>query len=99
MALTPHDIDRIAHLARLELSPQKSEQMRTQLNDFFGMVAQMQTVDTAGNEPLSHPVAVLQDVQLRLQDDVATETNQRDAYLRNAPAAEQGLFLVPKVIE
>lgn len=66
MALTPHDIDRIAHLARLELSPQKSEQMRTQLNDFFGMVAQMQTVDTAGIEPLTHPVAVLQDVQLRL---------------------------------
>ena len=59
----------------------------------------MQTVDTAGIEPLTHPVAVLQDVQLRLQDDVVTETNQRDAYLRNAPAAEQGLFLVPKVIE
>ncbi|MBV2164361.1 Asp-tRNA(Asn)/Glu-tRNA(Gln) amidotransferase subunit GatC [Comamonas nitrativorans] len=99
MALTSQDIDRIANLARLELSPEKSERMRTQLNDFFGMVAQMQAVDTSGIEPLTHPVAVLQDVQLRLQDDVVTETNQREAYLRNAPAAEQGLFLVPKVIE
>lgn len=99
MALTSQDIDRIANLARLELSPEKSARMRTQLNDFFGMVAQMQAVDTSGIEPLTHPVAVLQDVQLRLQDDVVTETNQREAYLRNAPAAEQGLFLVPKVIE
>jgi len=99
MALTSQDIDRIANLARLELSPEKSERMRTQLNDFFGMVAQMQAVDTSGIEPLTHPVAVLQDVQLRLQGDVVTETNQREAYLRNAPAAEQGLFLVPKVIE
>ena len=99
MALTSQDIDRIANLARLELSPEKSERMRTQLNDFFGMVAQMQAVDTRGIEPLTHPVAVLHDVQLRLQDDVVTETNQREAYLRNAPAAEQGLFLVPKVIE
>ena len=99
MALTSQDIDRIANLARLELSPEKSERMRTQLNDFFGMVAQMQAVDTSGIEPLTHPVAVLHDVQLRLQDDVVTEANQREAYLRNAPAAEQGLFLVPKVIE
>lgn len=99
MALTSQDLDRIAHLARLELSPEKSERMRTQLNDFFGMVAQMQAVDTSGIEPLTHPVAVLQDVQLRLQDDVVTETDQREAHLRNAPAAEQGLFLVPKVIE
>lgn len=99
MALTSQDIDRIANLARLELSPEKSERMLAQLNDFFGMVAQMQAVDTSGIEPLTHPVAVLQDVQLRLQDDVVTETNQREAYLRNAPAAEQGLFLVPKVIE
>ncbi len=99
MALTPHDIDRIAHLARLELSPEKSARTLTQLNDFFSMVAQMQAVDTTGVAPLTHPAAVIQDVQLRLQDDVVTETNQRDAYLRNAPAAEQGLFLVPKVIE
>ena len=99
MALTSQDIDRIANLARLELSPEKSERMRTQLNDFFGMVAQMRAVDTSSIEPLTHPVAVLHDVQLRLQDDVVTETNQREAYLRNAPVAEQGLFLVPKVIE
>lgn len=99
MALTSQDIDRLANLARLELSPERSERMLTQLNEFFGMVAQMQAVDTTGIEPLTHPVAVIQDVQLRLQEDVVRETDQRQAYLHNAPAAEQGLFLVPKVIE
>lgn len=99
MALTSQDIDRLANLARLELSPERSERMLTQLNEFFGMVAQMQAVDTTGIEPLTHPVAVIQDVQLRLQEDVVRETDQRQAYLQNAPAAEQGLFLVPKVIE
>ena len=99
MALTSQDIDRIANLARLELSPEHSARMLTQLNDFFGMVARMQSVDTTGVEPLTHPVSVIQDIQLRLQEDVVSEANQREAYLRNAPAAEQGLFLVPKVIE
>lgn len=99
MALTPQDIGRIAHLARLELSPSESERMLTQLNGFFATVEQMRAVDTSGIEPLAHPVATIQDVQLRLRDDVASEPNQREANQKSAPAVERGLFLVPRVIE
>lgn len=99
MALTPQDIGRIAHLARLELSPSESERMLTQLNGFFATVEQMRAVDTRGIDPLAHPVATIQDVQLRLRDDVASEPNQREANQKSAPAVERGLFLVPKVIE
>jgi aspartyl-tRNA(Asn)/glutamyl-tRNA(Gln) amidotransferase subunit C len=99
MALTPQDISRIANLARLELQPQESERMLTQLNEFFGIVEKMRAVDTANLEPLAHPMAVSQDVVLRLRDDVVSEPNQREANQRSAPAVEQGLFLVPKVIE
>ena len=99
MALTPQDIGRIAHLARLELSPSESERMLTQLNGFFATVEQMRAVDTSGIEPLAHPVATIQDVQLRLRDDLASEPNQREANQKSAPAVERGLFLVPKAIE
>ena len=99
MALTPQDIGRIAHLARLELAPQESERMLTQLNGFFDIVERMRAVDTQGVEPLAHPVAAIQDVQLRLREDVASEPNNREANQKSAPAVERGLFLVPKVIE
>ena len=99
MSLTPDDIARIANLARLELHPDESERMLTQINGFFGTVEAMRAVDTTGVEPLAHPVAVIQDVALRLRADVASEPNQREANQRRAPAVERGLFLVPKVIE
>ena len=99
MALTPDDIRRIQHLARLELQPHESERMLTQINGFFGIVEAMRAVDTAGIEPLAHPVAAVQDVQLRLRDDVVSEPDAREANQRSAPAVERGLFLVPKVIE
>ena len=99
MALTPQDIGRIAHLARLELAPQESERMLTQLNGFFDIVERMRAVDTQGLEPLAHPVAAIQDIVLRLREDVASEPNQRKANQQSAPAVERGLFLVPKVIE
>ena len=99
MALTLQDIVRIAHLARLEISPSESEQALTQLNGFFNIVEKMRAVDTQGIEPLSHPVATIQDIALRLRDDIASEPNARDANQKNAPAVERGLFLVPKVIE
>ncbi|MGE0496692.1 MAG: Asp-tRNA(Asn)/Glu-tRNA(Gln) amidotransferase subunit GatC [Ramlibacter sp.] len=99
MALTPQDISRIANLARLELRPEESERMLTQINGFFDIVEQMRAVDTAGIEPLAHPVAAIQTVALRLRDDVASEPDQREANQRSAPAVERGLFLVPKVIE
>lgn len=99
MSLTSSDIARIASLARLELAPDESERMLGQINGFFELVERMRAVDTTGLEPLSHPVAAIQDVTLRLAEDVASEPNQRELNQRSAPAVENGLFLVPKVIE
>ena len=99
MALNEQDIARIANLARLELSQDESGRMLTQLNNFFGIVEKMQAVDTSGVSPLSHPVAAIQDITLRLRDDLVTESNNREANMQNAPAAEKGMFLVPRVIE
>jgi aspartyl-tRNA(Asn)/glutamyl-tRNA(Gln) amidotransferase subunit C len=99
MALNSQDIARIANLARLEFQPEESQRMLGQINGFFDIVEQMRAVDTTGIEPLSHPVAAIQDISLRLRDDIASEPNQREANQRSAPAVERGLFLVPKVIE
>ena len=99
MSLTSSDVARIAKLARLELEPEQSERMLTQMNDFFTIVEKMRAVDTSGVAPLAHPAAALSHIALRLRDDVVSEPNQREANLRNAPAVEQGLLLVPKVIE
>ena len=99
MSLTPQDIGRIAHLARLELRPEESERMLSQINGFFDIVERMRAVDTAGIQPLSHPVEAVQAVALRLRDDAVTEPDAREANQRSAPAVEEGLFLVPKVIE
>jgi aspartyl-tRNA(Asn)/glutamyl-tRNA(Gln) amidotransferase subunit C len=99
MSLTSTDIARIANLARLDLEPDESERMLTQLNDFFGIVESMRAVDTSGVEPLAHPVASIQDITLRLRDDAVSEPNQREANQHSAPSVERGLYLVPKVIE
>jgi len=99
MALTPVDVSRIAHLARLELSGAEADAMLAQLNEFFGIVEQMSAVNTSGVEPLFTPLSAVQDVALRLRDDVVTESNDRERNQRSAPAVEGGLFLVPKVIE
>lgn len=99
MALNSQDIARIANLARLDLHPEESERMLAQINGFFAIVEKMRAVDTSGVEPLTHPVAAVRDVQLRLREDVASEPNQREENQKSAPAVERGLFLVPKVIE
>jgi aspartyl-tRNA(Asn)/glutamyl-tRNA(Gln) amidotransferase subunit C len=99
MSLNSQDIARIAHLARLELPAQESERMLSQINGFFAIVEKMRAVDTSGVEPLTHPVAAVRDVALRLREDVASEPNAREANQQSAPAVERGLFLVPKVIE
>lgn len=99
MSLTSSDIARIASLARLQLAPDESERMLGQINGFFELVEQMRAVDTAGVEPLAHPVATIEDITLRLAEDVVSEKNDREANQRSAPAVENGLFLVPKVIE
>lgn len=99
MSLNAQDIARIANLARLELQPQESERMLARINGFFEIVEKMRAVDAAGVEPLTHPVAAIQEVQLRLREDAASEVIDREANQQSAPSVEQGLFLVPKVIE
>ena len=101
MSLTPQDVDRIALLARLELSPAEGEAMLGQLNGFFQIVEAMRAVDTRGVEPLYTPLSAVQAIALRLRDDVVTEGDglAREAHQRSGPAVEGGLYLVPKVIE
>ena len=99
MALNLTDVKRIAHLARLELADAEAEHTLVQLNDFFGLVEQMQAVDTRSIEPLAHPIEQIEDVALRLRDDAVTEIVRRDDFQRPAPAVQEGLYLVPKVIE
>jgi aspartyl-tRNA(Asn)/glutamyl-tRNA(Gln) amidotransferase subunit C len=99
MALTPQDVSRIAHLARLDLQAAESAALLSQLNGFFSIVEQMSAVDTSGVEPLYTPLSAIQEVSLRLREDLVTESNQRELNQRSAPAVEDGLFLVPKVIE
>ena len=99
MALSAGDVSRIAHLARLELQAAEQAAMLAQLNGFFSIVEQMSAVDTSGVEPLYTPLAAAGDVPLRLREDAVIETDERAANQRSAPAVEDGLFLVPKVIE
>lgn len=99
MALTLNDVKRIAHLARLELADADAELTLAQLNGFFGLVERMQAVDTASVVPLAHPIEAIEDVALRLREDAVSETVEREANQRCAPAVQEGLYLVPKVIE
>lgn len=102
MALTLTDVDRIARLSRLRIDPDQRQPLLDKLNGFFGLVTAMQAVDTAGVQPLAHPLAAVRDVQLRLHADAVSEPASEDARaanMQNAPAAADGLFLVPKVIE
>jgi aspartyl-tRNA(Asn)/glutamyl-tRNA(Gln) amidotransferase subunit C len=99
MSLVLSDVERIAHLSRLELSKEQAQKTLEQLNGIFALVEQMKNVDTAGIEPLAHPIAVIEEIALRLREDKATETDHRDAYQKCAPATQDGLYLVPKVLE
>jgi aspartyl-tRNA(Asn)/glutamyl-tRNA(Gln) amidotransferase subunit C len=95
MSLSADDVAKIAHLARLAIEPQASEALGRELSNILDLVAQMDAVDTAAVTPMAHPLEMAQ----RLRPDRVTEENQRDRYQATAPAVENGLFLVPKVIE
>ena len=100
MSLTLSDVKRIAHLAQLDMSEQQSATALDQLNGIFALAEQMQAVDTDGVAPLSHPLAAhMNNIALRLREDAATEANRRADYQAVAPATQDGLYLVPKVIE
>jgi aspartyl-tRNA(Asn)/glutamyl-tRNA(Gln) amidotransferase subunit C len=95
MALNITDIKRIAHLARLEINEQEAAATLIKLSGILGLIEQMQAVDTSGIAPMSHS----QDVTQRLREDVVTQTNRREAFQAIAPQVQDGLYLVPKVIE
>jgi aspartyl-tRNA(Asn)/glutamyl-tRNA(Gln) amidotransferase subunit C len=95
MSLTNADVRKVARLARLEMNETEIETARSQLSGIFELIAEMQAVDTKGIAPMSHA----QDVSQRLREDVVTETNERDAFQQIAPQVEDGLYLVPQVIE
>ena len=95
MSLTPDQLQRIALLARIDVTAEESRGVTERLNQVLGLIDQLQALDTAGIEPMSHALDVVQ----RLRPDEVSEADRREAYQRGAPAVEQGLYLVPKVIE
>jgi aspartyl-tRNA(Asn)/glutamyl-tRNA(Gln) amidotransferase subunit C len=99
MELHPDDLKRIARLARIAVSDAEIAPLQAQLNGIFALIDELQAVDTQGLEPLAHPLDIVQHLPQRLREDRVTELDQRSANMANAPASENGLFLVPKVIE
>jgi len=95
MSLTLQEVKRVAWLARIEISDAEAEAAQGPLNDIFKLIEQMQAVDTEGVAPMAHA----QDVMQRLREDQVTETDQHSLYQSIAPQVENGLYLVPKVIE
>lgn len=95
MSLSRDDVKKIAHLARLAISEEDIADYASDLSNILGLVDQMEAVDTAAVSPMAHPL----DMAQRLRPDVVTEVDQRDHFQQNAPSVENGLFLVPRVIE
>ena len=95
MSLTLADIQRIAHLARIEIDAKDATEVLGKLTAIFALIDELQSIDTTGIVPMSHA----QDVALPLRDDAVTEGNRRDLYQRVAPAVQDGLYLVPRVVE
>ena len=95
MRLAPDDINRLAHLARIDIDAGEARDVLAKLEAIFGLIDELQAVDTTGVVPMSHA----QDVMLTLRDDVVTETDRHEAFQRGAPAVAGGLYLVPKVLE
>jgi aspartyl-tRNA(Asn)/glutamyl-tRNA(Gln) amidotransferase subunit C len=95
MTITIADVQRLAHLARLDVSAAEAEDVRAKLDAIFGMINELRAIDTTGVTPMAHA----QDVRLPLRDDKVTEADRHELYQSVAPAVEDGLYLVPKVIE
>ena len=95
MSLSLADVHRIAHLARIQIDAGQAEEIRAKLDAIFALINELAAVDTTGVEPMAHA----QDVTLALRDDAVTESDRSAAYQRVAPAVEEGLYLVPRVIE
>jgi len=99
MSLSDDQVRRIARLARIAIRPEESEAVSSRLNRILGVIEELKAVDTRGIEPMAHPLdAQLREGQ-RLRVDEVTETDRRELYQSVAPATQDGLYLVPKVIE
>jgi aspartyl-tRNA(Asn)/glutamyl-tRNA(Gln) amidotransferase subunit C len=95
MNITIDDVHRIAHLARLAIDSAQADEVRAKLDAIFGMINELKAIDTTGVVPMAHA----QDVALSLRPDAVTEADLHAHYQQVAPAVEDGLYLVPKVIE
>ncbi|MCW8881726.1 MAG: Asp-tRNA(Asn)/Glu-tRNA(Gln) amidotransferase subunit GatC [Sedimenticola sp.] len=95
MSLERSDVEKIAHLARLAVSDDELEAVTSDLSNILNLVEQMETADTEGVEPMAHPLHMTQ----RLREDEATEQDQRNLFQSLAPLTDEGLYLVPRVIE
>jgi aspartyl-tRNA(Asn)/glutamyl-tRNA(Gln) amidotransferase subunit C len=95
MALSLDDIQRIAQLARIEITAVEATEVGRKLDGIFELIGRMRAVDTTGIAPMSHA----QDVMLPLREDRVTEGDHRDVYQSLAPAVQDGLYLVPKAVE
>ncbi len=95
MSVEQSDIAKLARLARIRITEESSEELRQRIGDILGMIDTMQAVDTQAIEPMANP----HDASQRLRADVVTETDQREHFQRIAPSTEDGLYLVPKVID
>jgi len=95
MALDNKTVQDIARLARLNIDESELKKYGSELSNILNLVEQMEAVDTSGVEPMTHPF----DATLRMRTDEVSEINQRDKFQSIAPNAEDGLYLVPKVIE
>ena len=99
MSLTPDQLQRIALLSRIAVSPEEARGVAVRMNQVHALIDQLQAVDTRGIEPMSHALDAQVAVQQRLRPDEVTEPDRRAQFQAIAPAVEQGLYLVPKVIE
>lgn len=95
MSIERNDVLSAAHLARLAIDDSDIEDFTQDLTNIISLADQMQAINTDGIEPMAHPM----DATQRLRADIVTETNQREHFQKNAPATEDGLFLVPRVID
>ena len=95
MSLTKEQVQHIATLARLKLADDEFDDVVDKLSRIVDFVDQLQAAPTDDVVPMAHPLNMSQ----RLRADEVTESDERDQYQANAPATEDGFYLVPRVIE
>ncbi len=95
MAIEQDEIDKIAKLARIRIDRQQIGEVTQRITEILGMVDQLQAIDTTNVEPMANPL----DATARLRTDAVTEVDQRAVFQAIAPAVENNLYLVPKVID